>query len=177
MNTNINLILPQDKEFFEQQKKIRTVNIIAIGFPIIVGFVSLIIFLITQSINPVSIKKQQEEVINEIAKFQDKKIKLFIINNRLDNIEGLLKNRRDLAENISTLLSKIPSTVTIRNLKIDNKEIILTVSSTTLGAIDELINNLIGMAEKKEIIRSVSLDTLTFGEDGNNYLVSLKSDI
>ncbi|MBI2028731.1 MAG: hypothetical protein HYT07_03940 [Candidatus Levybacteria bacterium] len=177
MNTNINLVLPQDKDFLEQQKKIRIANIIAISSPIMIGIVSLIVFLFTQSINPTGIKRQQEDTMSQISELQDRSIKLSIINNRLDNISGLLKNRGDLSESINSLLSIMPIEIAIQNLEIDNKRLTLTVSSTSLRAIDELINNLIAMAEKREVISSISLGTLTFDDSGNSYSVSLTSDL
>lgn len=177
MNTNINLIQPADKEFLEHQKRIRAANIVAVAFPILVGAMSLIIFLITQAIDPVSIRKQQEEVISEISKLQDKKINLFILNNRLDNIAGFIKNRRDFSENINTLLSRMPENVIIQRLEMDDKDLTFTISSASLRAIDDLINTLIDMAEKKEIISSVVLDTLTFNENDISYSVSLKSEL
>lgn len=177
MNTSINFVLPKGQEFLEQQKRAKTINLIATSFPIMVGIISLILFLITQAINPVSIKEQQEETINKIAKLQDRKIKLFIVNDRLDNISELLKGRRNFADNISTLLSRMPSQVSLENLEIDDKQILITASSVSLRSIDEFINNLIVMAEEKEVIHSLFLDSLTFEEGKNNYLVSLKSEL
>jgi|SRR3989344_5242335 len=177
MSANINLVLPKGKDYLEQQKRAKIVNIVATSFPITVGIISLVLFLVTQAINPVSIKKQQEETISKIAKHQDRKIKLFIINDRLDNINELLKGRRNFADNINALLSIMPGEVTLENLNIDNKLVLLTVSSVSLRSIDEFITNLILMAEKKEVIRSLFLETLTFDVAKNNYLVSLKSDL
>lgn len=177
MNTNVNFVLPKDEAFLKEQKRGKIINVIAIAFPILVGVVSLIIFLITQAINPVSIKEQQEKTIGELSRLQDKKIKLLIINDRLDNIDELLKKRKDFTEKINILLSKMPNEVLLQNLQIDNTKLLLIVSSASLGAIDELINNLIDMAAKREIISSLSLDSLTFDENGNNYLVSLKSEL
>lgn len=177
MNTTINLVVPKGKEFFEQQRKTKIVNVAAISFPILVGIISLILFLATQAINPVSIIKQQDEIVSKIAKLQDRKIKLFIVNERLSNIDGLLKGRRNFADNISTFLSRMPAEVLLDNLEIDNKQILVTVSSDSLLSIDEFINNLILMVEKKEVIHSLFLDSLTFEAGKNSYLLSLKSEL
>lgn len=177
MNSNINLILPKDKEFVERQKKGKVLNATAVVFPILIGIVSLAVFLITQAINPTAIRRQQDETINEIAKLQDKKIKFFIVKDRLENIDGILKKRINFAENINNILSKTVSGVSLVNLDIDSKKVILTLSSLSLKSLDEFINSLIVMAERKEIIRSLKLDSLTFNEKENEYLVSLSSDL
>ena len=177
MNNNINLILPKDKEFVERQKKGKALNTIAIVFPILIGIISLAVFLITQAINPTAIRRQQDETINEIAKLQDKKIKFFIVKDRLGNIDSILKNRINFAENINNLLSKTISGVSLVNLDIDNKQVVLTLSSFSLKSLDEFINSLIVMVEKKDTIRSLKLDSLTFNEIENEYLISLSSDL
>lgn len=177
MNTNINFILPKDKEFEERQRRKRVINTIALIFPIMVGVVSLATFLITQAINTAGIRKQQGEVISKISQLQDKKIKLFIVKDRLDGIDDLLKKRISFSENIRSLLSKIPSEVIVENLEIDSKEVILIVSSTSLKSIDEFVNSLANMAEKKEVVSSLSLDSLVFEEKDNNYLVALRSEL
>lgn len=176
MNTNINLVPPKSREYLEKQRREKIVNIFATTFPIIVGVISLIIFLVTQAVNPISIKKQQDETINKIAKLQDRKIKLFIVNDRLDNISLLLEGRRNFADNINAFLSRMPADVSLDNLEVDNKQIILTASSISLRSIDEFINNLIKLAEKKEVVQTLFLYELTFEEGKNKYLVSLKSE-
>lgn len=177
MNANINLILPKDKDFLEKQRKGKIVNAIAIIFPIIIGAISLVIFLFTQAMNPVAIRKQQAEITNKISQLQSKKIKLSIVKDRLDNIDELLKKRVNFAENISRLLSETPSELALVNLEIDRNEAILTFNSASLKSIDQFINNLIVMAEKKEVISSLSLDSLIFYGNDNNYLVALRSKL
>lgn len=177
MNTSINLVLPKDKEFVERQRKGRILNSFAIVLPIMIGVISVSIFLITQAIDPIAIRKQQEETIREITRLQDRRIKLFIVKDRLDNIDDLLKKRINFAENINIFLSKIPSEVFVENFEIDKKEVILTVSSLSLKSIDDFINNLVDMAEKEDTIRTLSLDFLIFDEKNNNYLVALKSEL
>lgn len=177
MNTSINFVLPKDKELVKRQKKGKVINAIAIIFPIMVGVVSLIIFLITQSINPLAIRKQQEEVIGKIAQLQDKKIKLFIIKDRLDNIEDLLKKRTNFSEKISSLISKTLGEVVVDSLEMDDNEVLMKVYSASLQSIDEFINRLIDMAVKKDVISSLSLNSLIFERSDNNYLVGLKSEL
>lgn len=177
MNNSINLILPKDKEFVRRQKKGKVLNGIAIVFPILIGIVSLVVFLITQAINPTAIRKQQDETVNEIAKLQDKKIKFFIVKDRLQNIDGILKKRINFAENINNLLSKAISGVSLVDLDINSKQVALTLSSPSLKSLDEFINSLILMVEKKDTIRSLKLESLTFNEKENEYLISLSSDL
>ena len=69
---------------------IKVFNFIAVVLLISVGATSLIIFLVIQALNPASIKKEQEDVLKRMSQFQSKQVKLFILNNRVENIEKLM---------------------------------------------------------------------------------------
>lgn len=176
MNENINLLLQTDEESKRRQRKVKRFNFIAILLLIGVGSLSLIIFLLIQIFNASSIKKEQDEIIKEISKLSNRKAKLFIVNNRVDNIEKVLQKRIDLSYVINNLLAKIPQGLFIEDLEIDDKTVIMTASSNSLLTIGELINNLTDMVRKKEIISSLTLTALAFDESKNSYAVSIKSE-
>lgn len=177
MNTNINLLLQTNEESRRRQKRIKRLNIIAYTLLIGIGCLSLVIFLLIQIINVSAILREQNEIIKKIAKLQNKQAKLFALNNRIGNIEKVLEKRIDLSKVTGGILAKIPSGLFIEDLEVDDKTITLTVSSTSLLEIGELINNLTDMVRKKEIINSLILNTLIFDESKNSYRVSIKSEV
>lgn len=177
MNTNINLLLRADEEALKRKKRAKTLNFISITFLVGVGGISFLIFLLIQIINPAGIKKEQNDIIEKISQVQNKQAKLFILNNRIDNIEKILQQRKDLAKVTNSLLTKTPSRLFIEDLEVDDKSVVMTASSTSLSAIGELINNLTDMVHKKEIISSLTLSTLVFDESKNSYQVSIRSEL
>lgn len=177
MNININLLLRADEEALKRKSRVKALNFIAIMFLAGVGGISLLLFLLIQIINPQSIKKEQNDIIEKISQVQNKQAKLFILNNRIDNIEKILQQRKDLAKVTSSLLAKIPNRLFIEDLDVDDKTVTLTAQSTSLSAIGELINNLADMVRKKEIISSLTLSALVFDESKNSYQVSIKSEL
>lgn len=177
MNTNINLLLQTSEESLRRLKRVKILNLIAVMFLIGVGGISLITFLSTQIINPSAILKEQQDVIEKISQFQDRQTKLFVLNNRINSIEKVLEKRIDLPQVTNALLAKTPSRLFIEDLEIDDKTVIMTAKSTSLLAIGELINNLTDMVHKKEIIRSLTLNTLVFDENKNSYQVSIEADL
>lgn len=177
MNTNINLLLQTNEESKRRQKRIKRLNIIAYTLLIGVGCFSLVIFLLIQIINVSAILREQNEIIKKIDKLQNKQVKLFALNNRIDNIEKVLEKRIDLSKVTSGILAKIPSGLFIEDLEVDDKTVTLTVSSTSLLEIGELINNLTDMVRKREVINSLILNTLIFDESKSSYRVSIKSEV
>ena len=77
----------------------------------------------------------------------------------------------------NVLLERIPDNLSIGNLEIDSKAISMTAQSASLFSIGELINNLTDMVKKKEIINSLTLNSLIFNEDKNTYAVTIQADL
>lgn len=175
MNTNINLLIQTNEESLRRQKRVKRLNFIAATLLVGVSAMSLIIFLLIQIISPSTILREQNNIIKKISQFQNRKAKLFILNNRVENIEKILAKRKDLARITNVMLAKTPSRLSIEDLEVDDKTVIMTAYSTSLSAIGELINNFTDMVHKKEIISSLTLSTLVFDESKNSYQVSVKA--
>lgn len=177
MNTNINLLLRTNEETLRQKRRIKVFNLAAVASLLGVGLISLGIFILIQAVNLPSIKKSQGDVLKKISKFQDQQAKLFVLNNRVENIDKILKTRRDLAKTMNGLLVKIPGQLSIRDFEVDDKSVIITGQSKSLSAIGEFINNLTDMVRRKEIIKSLTLNSLTLDEGKNSYQISVKSEL
>lgn len=177
MSTNINLLLRSDEKSLKRKKRIKILNFIAFILLIGVGVTSLIIFLLIQTTNVPSIKKEQDDIVGKISQAENKRNKLFVVNNRINNIQEILGKRKDLSKTINTMLEKIPNRLSIEGLEISDKVISLTARSTSLFTIGEFINNLTDMVRKKEIISSLTLNSLVFDESKNSYQVSIKSGL
>ena len=177
MSANINLLIHTDRETLDRKIRVKVLNFVAVILLISVGATSLIIFLVIQALNPASIKKEQEDVLKRMSQFQSKQVKLFILNNRVENIEKIMTKRLDLSMVTSALLAKTPSRLFIEDLEVASDAITLTASSTSLSAIGELISNLTDMVKKREIVTTLTLNSLVFNENRNTYQVSVKSEL
>lgn len=177
MNANINLLLHTDEESLKRKRRIKILNFVAVAALLGVGLISLSLFILIQAANSESIKKQQEDVLGKASQFQSRQAKLFILNNRVENIEKILKIRKDIAKTMRGLLTKIPGNLSIDDFEVDDKSVIITGQSKSLSAIGEFINNLTDMVHKKEIIKSLTLNSLSLDEGKNVYQISVKSEL
>jgi len=176
MSADINLLLNTNDESLKRKKTVKILSFVAVVSLMGIGIISLIIFLLIQVINPLSIKKEQDEILRKISQLQGRQAKLFIVNNRINNITEILKKRRDLPKIANMFLKKTPNKLSIGNLEIDDKVISLTAKSASLSVIGELINNLTDMVRQKEIA-SLTLNSLSFDESTNDYQVSIKGEL
>jgi hypothetical protein len=177
MSTNINLLLHTDEESLKQNKIKKLFYFIAVGSLIIVCLIAVAIFVLIKAVNPESIKKQQEDVLKQISQFQNRQIKLLILSNRIETVEKILKTRRDFPKITSGLLARIPSDLSVDNLEVDSKAVVVSGQSKSLSAMGEFIDNLTDMAHRKEIIKSLTLSSLAFDGDKSTYQISVKSGL
>ena len=177
MNANINLLLRTNEESLKRRKRIKILNFAAVGSLLSVGLISLGIFILIQVINPGSIRKEQENVSRKLTQLQSRQAKLFVLNNRIENIDKILKTRKNLSKTMSGLLAKIPSNLSLNDFEVDDKSVIITGQSKSLSVIGEFINNLTDMVHKKEIIKSLTLKSLILDESKSAYQISVKSDL
>lgn len=177
MNANINLVLRTDEESLKRKKRIKIFNHLAVASLIGVALISLGIFIAIQATNLSSIKKDQENILKKMSQFQSRQAKLFVLNNRVENIEKILETRKDFSRTMNILLTKIPGQLFIDNLELDDKLVIISGQSKSLSVIGEFINNLTNMVRGKEIIKSLTLNSLILDENRNTYQVSIKSDL
>lgn len=177
MNANINLLLRTDEESLKQKKRIKILNFAAVTSLVCVGLTSLGIFALTQVINISSVKSDQGNVLGRMSQFQSRQAKLFILNSRVENIDKILKIRKDFSKVMNGLLVKIPGNLSVDSFEVDGKSVVIAGQSSSLFVIGEFINNLTDMVRKKEIIKSLTLNSLTLDESKNTYQVSIKSEL
>jgi len=70
MSTDINLLLRTDEESLRQKKIIKILNSVAIGSLIVVGIISISIFILIQVVGPSSAKKEQQDVLEKYLNFK-----------------------------------------------------------------------------------------------------------
>jgi hypothetical protein len=177
MSANINLLLRTDEESLKRKKRIKILNFIATVSLVSVCLISICIFIAVNIINIGVIKKKWNNAQAQMLQFQGRQSKLFVLNNRIENVDKILKTRKDFAKVANSLIAKMPSQFSIDNLRIDDKSVIISGQSMSLSAIGELINNLTDMARKKEIIKSLTLSSLVLDPGRGVYQISIKSQL
>lgn len=177
MYNNINLLSNKNSEVLRKKKRVVISRVAAIGAFIALVLLSVAVFMLNkQEAESIEIK-ERDSILNNINILQEKEVKLRSINDRLQGIREILKERKDYYGILTTVLQKIPDGASIEKLEVDSKAILLTVSSNSLVPIDGLINNLIDMAVKKEIITKLVLESLTLDSKKGNYLVNIKANL
>ena len=179
MSDDINLIVKKDRNLLKEQSKLKVFRLIAIGSLLTILLISLSIFLLNQKLSNTSaeIEKDRESVLVEMEPFRKKEAKIIIVNDRIDNITKVLNKRMDVYKILNTILGKIPDGILVDSLEFTKIKISINITSVSLIPIDVFFNDLIEMAKRKEIVKSLTLESLDASSLTGSYKISLNMNI
>ncbi|OGH07954.1 MAG: hypothetical protein A2W22_06825 [Candidatus Levybacteria bacterium RBG_16_35_11] len=175
MNKDINLLAHQEDQSLIEKKRLKIFKNISFVFAGIVVFFSIVIFIVNATFSTASIKNQQESAINQITNLKDRSAKLFVVNNRILNISKIIKERNNYSS-IESLLKLTPNSVRINNLNFSTETFSITLISSSLLPLDDLINSYIAKLTKKELIKSLTINSLSLNQKTGNYYLSIKAE-
>lgn len=173
MSDNINLLVKKENYASKEQGKIKIFRFIAVGFLAVLLLISIVIYLLNQQLLNSSLDKDRESALNKILVFKDRAANFTIIKNRIENIPKVLNKRVDVYKIINKILGKIPNEIVVDSFGFEDKKISIQTSTNSLIQVDTLINNLVDMAKRKEIIKDLMLDSLDVTEADGKYKVSI----
>lgn len=177
MINDINLLVGKDANYLRQKKLLSLARLIAFVSLGIVALFSVIVFFLNSQFSPTLVKREEDAVLQSLSTLGKKQAKLFIVNNRIQNITTVLNSRVDYYKILSLILGKVPTEVSIDRIEVDKKKISLMISSSSLIPINTLINNFVDMVRKKEIITSLVLNSLTLSAKTGRYSISLSASL
>lgn len=179
MSNEINLLIKKDNNLLKEQSKLKVFRLIAIGSLLTILLISLSIFLLNQKLSNSSMKveKDRESILVEMKPFRENESNIIIVNNRIDNITKVLKKRMDVYKILNTILGKIPDGILTETLEFSEKKISMNITSVSLIPIDVFFNDLIEMAKRKEIVKSLTLESLDASPLTGSYKISIDMNI
>lgn len=177
MNSSINLVSSKNDELEKEHQRLKIVRIIAAACLIIVALFSVLIFVINFTLPLSAVKKNQQLELANISSMHKKLVTYQLLNDRINSISRLMSQRKNYADRINTIYSKLPKELAVDALEVDKGQISLTVSGTSLLKINDFINSLIELKDKNKIIQNVNIQGLSFDAIGGKYSLSAKAII
>lgn len=177
MNDSINLVKAQDKENFRRERKVFILRIISLVFISFVGLISIVLFILYLRISPEEIRKEQSQVVQSIAFQKNKLVKLNLLNDRLNGINQVLRERKNYTTTLNSILSQIPQEARAQVLSINKNNVSLTVTSASLLPLNKFLNNILELSERKKDIREMVIESLTIDSKTGSYSLSIKAKV
>src|SRR5438552_3998569 len=140
MRTDINLAIRKQIV----KKSIRKVFLISFLIFITVFLLSALAiaynFTLTNKLTQLSQPEMQMK--NKINEFSAKKDNFIIVQDRLSSITQIINSRKNIDKKISSVLSYFPDSVTIKNINVSNDGASITIISSDLSAVDQLLDTM-----------------------------------
>lgn len=176
MNSDINLVSSKTHQLEIELKRLKALKIIAVGSLAVVVLVSMLLFIITVTLPVSSVKKDQEQTLSNISVLHEKLIKYSLINDRLNNIAGVIKSRKDYSKITNAMLNKLPADLSVDAMTIDAGTFTLVISGDSLTPIDNFIEDAVVLGDKEDTIKNLVIQSLVANADTGKYTLILQAD-
>ena len=170
MNERINL-LDQNKDTGPSDflKRLHTMRLVTVGLLFIVSVSSVILFILV-TLSPLPALQQKEKTLEQtLSQSKNDIVKLALVNNQTDAVNGLLKKRGTLDVPLGQVLTKMPGDMQVTEIRTDSKNMLLTVASPSLQSFNTFLNALVGFAQDKKFFNKVTLTEMTIDTSNNTY--------
>ncbi|GEM_PF-4222475 len=166
--SDLNLLRSKRRAYGEQGslRIIKTVSYISLG---IVLLSSLILFLLNITSDIPKIKKEDQSVSSSLSLLTDKIAKFLMMKNRVSEAGNIILKRSDFSQVLDIVLKDMPAALAIESFSVDQKGILINISSSSLADLDEFLTNL----EKEPTFKKITLENLALDEKGGKYQVAL----
>lgn len=181
MAQDINFLTVKKKGKAEKKKGLLIARIVAVGYLVLIGLLSILAFYLSNRLSLDTAKKNENSFLRTIAPFKGSEAKLLLIKDRIANISEILERREEVTGRekakkanyekvITSFKEKIPQGIVVNSLNVDESKVVLNLSSDSLILVDDLINGLSSLGQDK-IVRMLLLESLSLSEQTNTYLV------
>lgn len=175
---DINLVSGKNLDFEKKQAKTQKIlKISAIISLFAVAFISIFFFIITMLLPISSVKKDQVQTLQGVSGLHKKLVTYALVKERLENIEGILLQRKDYPLISNEILSNLPSDMSVDVLTLQNGTLIITVSGPYLISINQYIDDVINVSDKSNNIKNLTVQSLIFNPFTSNYSLTFQADI
>lgn len=142
---------------------------IAIGLLFVISSLSIILFLLI-ALSPLPrLQKQRENDLRTLSSYHPEMAKFYLIEERLKSSGLILDKRRNFDELLTTLIDQIPNQLSVMSFSLKDKNISITVNSTSLSSINTFFEDLVALVDSKKAFSSVVLADLTVNQQQNSF--------
>ena len=165
MNKGINLLgEKKQKPLSPVLRKIEVLRVVAIGLLFTVSSASVILFLLIFLSPLPALQQKEKEALSAIAQYHNDIGKMQLIDDRLKSSAIIIKKRNNFDEKLSTIYNVMPQDLSVTGLVMREKDVEITVSSSSLSSLEKFIENLTKDSEEKKNFSEVSLKSLVTDE-------------
>lgn len=175
MNERINLLEPNKTNgpsvFL---RRLQTMRIVTVGLLFIVSVSSVILFILV-ALSPLPALQRQEQSLQQtLSQSKNDIVKLALVDDQTSAVSTLLTKRNTLDVQLGLILDKLPSDMKVTEIRTDNKNIQVTVASSSLQSFETFFTGIVGYVQEKKSFSKVTLVELTTDTSSNAYVATVR---
>lgn len=144
---------------------------------LLVAIVALLVFVVNLTLPINSIKNEEATTLSSISAMHKKLTQYYLVEDRINHLSNIINKREKLSDVTHALLAVIPNDLSIDSIQIDAKNVSLIVSGASLTSMNNFINSIVVLNNKKTIITNVIIQELSLNVKDNTYSVSIQAGI
>ncbi|HUQ85413.1 MAG TPA: PilN domain-containing protein [Candidatus Limnocylindrales bacterium] len=174
---NINLLDYKSKINVSKHRNNSSLRIIAVGLLFLVSAASIVLFILI-SLSPLpELSKQKKAAEFNLSLSSSEIVKLGLVNDRIQIINNILKNRPQYDQFLNNLQSLLPSGVAIDSFKVEGDILNVTVSSMSLFNINQFLDTIQNADKSQNGFSNILLSNLKIDKSDNSFSVTLMISI
>src|SRR3989344_2274448 len=175
MSEGINLLLDKNKNAHKNKEIIKALRITSVISLFLVAFFSFLVFLLKLQSPLTNLQNEEQDTLSKISVLHPKAARLFLASDRIKNISEIISRRPDFEKRIAIILKAIPNDVSLSTFNIDNKNVSIVATSSSLSSIGQVLDNLVAMVGSKELFNKINLQGLTVDGANGSYRISIEA--
>ncbi|MBI2031005.1 MAG: hypothetical protein HYT08_00080 [Candidatus Levybacteria bacterium] len=177
MKSDINLLSRTKVESAIKGRLSNILKIISLISITGVLFTSFVLFILARQLSVDSIREKQNAVIKNINFLKERHARLIVSNQKIEEISQIIKKRAKFDNNLRTVYSKVPGSVSSQSIALDRQKISMNITSSSLISINEFINNFTEMAKSKKLLQDLTVGSIALDPKNGNYSLNIEAQI
>lgn len=137
----------------------------------------LTLFFLQQQSKIPELQKEIDSLLSVLNNQSAKIGKFMFVKNQTDSIGILLSKRTSIDKTINTIIGQVPAGVAITYLSADQQNFSLKASSNSLLIIDQFLNNMVSVINKKKLFSKINLDGVVYDPNLKTYSFSVDATL
>ncbi len=155
------------------RRRLQIFRVVAIFVLFGVGAFSVILFLLIASSPLPNLRNEENALKFEIARLHSRMAKYFIVTDQLKYINDVLKGRPAHDGTLEKMQKDMPPSFSFSTLHIDEKNVLLTLASTSLSDFDTFLARLEALAVRDRQFRRVLINSLSLNPQTGQYTLAV----
>lgn len=174
MINDINLLTSQDrKDKTKLLRRLRLLRFVAIGFLSLVGFASVVLFILIAASPLPDLKKKESSSLATLATLHQKLGTHLLILNQIQDVSSLLQTRPHYDEKLDTLTALFPKSFILIGYSFTSTDASLNLAAGSVEDIEAFLQKIRTLIDQKTTYSQATISSINFDTTSGKYFFTV----